>query len=120
MNIILRFSSFGLIHCDFNEFNIMITEEGSFFFSFFFFPFFLSLGKVTVIDFPQMVSVDHENAQFYFERDVDCIVTYFEKRYDFVSEFKARWEDVKVGDVRLDKLVKASGKKKERKRKGEK
>lgn len=34
-------------------------------------------GQVTVIDFPQMVSVEHPNAQFYFERDVAGILKYF-------------------------------------------
>ncbi len=47
MALILKFASFGLIHCDFNEFNIMVSDK----------------GVVTVIDFPQMVSVAHENAQ---------------------------------------------------------
>jgi len=35
--------------------------------------------KLTIIDFPQCVSVKHPNAQFYFDRDVECIYTYFEK-----------------------------------------
>jgi hypothetical protein len=30
--------------------------------------------EITIIDFPQMVSVSHANAQEYFERDVECIV----------------------------------------------
>jgi RIO kinase 2 len=93
MELILKFASFGLIHCDFNEFNLMVSEE----------------GKITVIDFPQMVSVTHLNAQFYFERDVNCIVTFFKKRFQFECDFRAKWEDVKVGDVRLDVIVKASG-----------
>lgn len=29
---------------------------------------------VTLIDFPQMVSVSHENAQDLFDRDVDCVI----------------------------------------------
>lgn len=28
-----------------------------------------------------MVSVDHPNAQFYFDRDVDCVRTFFRRRY---------------------------------------
>uniref|UniRef100_A0A183DDJ8 non-specific serine/threonine protein kinase n=1 Tax=Gongylonema pulchrum TaxID=637853 RepID=A0A183DDJ8_9BILA len=38
-------------------------------------------GKPVLIDMPQMVSMDHPNAQFYFERDVNCIRTFFRKRY---------------------------------------
>jgi RIO kinase 2 len=94
MDIILLFGSFGLIHCDFNEFNLMIRPED---------------GKITVIDFPQMVSVSHENAQWYFERDVECIVTFFKKRFQFESDKRAEWSQVKPGAVRLDVLVKASG-----------
>jgi RIO kinase 2 len=37
--------------------------------------------KITVIDFPQMTSTSHPNAQFYFERDVRCIQTFFTKRF---------------------------------------
>jgi len=63
LNLIVKFAEFGLIHSDFNEFNIMIGAD----------------KKITVIDFPQMVSTSHRNADFYFQRDVDCILVYFQK-----------------------------------------
>lgn len=66
LNIIVRLAEHGLIHCDFNEFNIMIDDD----------------EKVTIIDFPQMVSVSHFNAQMYFDRDVECIFKYFGKKYN--------------------------------------
>jgi len=47
MNLIVRFAQHGVIHGDFNEFNIMINSE----------------EKPIVIDFPQMISVSHPNAQ---------------------------------------------------------
>lgn len=47
MNLILKLGSFGVIHGDFNEFNLMLTDE----------------GKPIVIDFPQMVSTSHPNAE---------------------------------------------------------
>lgn len=47
MELIVRLASHGLIHCDYNEFNILINER----------------GKPTLIDFPQMVSTSHMNAQ---------------------------------------------------------
>ena len=94
MDIILQFASFGLIHCDFNEFNLMVNKE---------------TGKITVIDFPQMVSISHFNAQWYFERDVECVVTFFSRKMGYESETRARWADVTPGSVRLDVLVKASG-----------
>jgi RIO kinase 2 len=35
--------------------------------------------KLTVIDFPQCISVNHPNAEMYFNRDVECIYTFFDK-----------------------------------------
>lgn len=48
MGLIVQLGSYGLIHCDFNEFNIMVTD----------------IGGITIIDFPQMVSISHINAQW--------------------------------------------------------
>lgn len=47
MDIMCDITQLGLIHCDYNEFNVMLSEDRT----------------VTVIDFPQMVSVSHANAQ---------------------------------------------------------
>lgn len=57
IEMIMQFAEHGLVHGDFNEFNLMINEN----------------EDITVIDFPQMTSTSHINAQFYFERDVRCI-----------------------------------------------
>lgn len=48
MELIVKLGSYGLIHCDFNEFNLIVNED----------------DKLTVIDFPQMVSISHPNAQW--------------------------------------------------------
>ncbi|XP_057758085.1 serine/threonine-protein kinase rio2 [Arachis stenosperma] len=66
LGIVVRLAEHGLIHCDFNEFNIMIDDD----------------EKITMIDFPQMVSVSHRNAQMYFDRDVECIFKFFQKRFN--------------------------------------
>jgi RIO kinase 2 len=50
-------AEYGLVHGDFNEFNLLISDE----------------EEITIIDFPQMTSTSHPNAEFYFERDVKCI-----------------------------------------------
>lgn len=47
MNIIIRLADSGVIHGDFNEFNIMLTSDES----------------PIIIDFPQMVSTSHANAE---------------------------------------------------------
>ena len=49
MDIIVRFAQAGLIHGDFNEFNILIRRD---------------TGVPVVIDFPQMVSTSHPNAEW--------------------------------------------------------
>ena len=49
IDIVIRLAQCGLIHCDFNEFNAMVSAE----------------EVVTMIDFPQMVSTSHPNAAMY-------------------------------------------------------
>ncbi|XP_058094413.1 uncharacterized protein LOC131240294 [Magnolia sinica] len=66
VGLVVRLAEHGLIHCDFNEFNIMINDN----------------EEVTMIDFPQMVSVSHRNAQMYFDRDVECIYKFFSRRFN--------------------------------------
>ena len=110
MAMIVRLAGVGLIHGDFNEFNIMIEEcENS-----------SSSSKQSdrlppdtekseqddgrqddtttttmtttvtlhpiLIDFPQMLSISHPNASTYFDRDVDCIKRYFSRRFHFTSD----------------------------------
>ena len=123
IDIVLRLASFGLIHGDFNEFNILIREEektsgvegarnteaknldsktG------------VTLVPV-IIDFPQMVSIDHTNAEMYFDRDINCIKRFFERRFKFVSDepgpFFADAKKLAGGSrgKRLDVEVEASG-----------
>ena len=64
MNLLLKFANHGVIHGDFNEFNIMITDD----------------GKPIVIDFPQMVSTEHKEAEELFDRDVTCLRDFFRRR----------------------------------------
>jgi RIO kinase 2 len=61
LSILKRLAAHGLIHCDLNEFNLMLDEN-------------LAL---TLIDFPQMVSVSHPNASDLFDRDLGCLVKFF-------------------------------------------
>lgn len=126
--LLLRLASHGLIHGDYNEFNILIKEEK------------VSVaakeedGKTpaegaaeedeaeetiklvpVVIDFPQMVSMDHRNAEMYFDRDVACIKRFFERRFHFVSTTPGPFfKDAKKlvgrdGVTRLDATAEASG-----------
>lgn len=101
INLVLGLAGVGLIHGDFNEFNILIREDqiasvpqeqasssptNS--------PRPVSLEtpqdsiKLTpiIIDFPQMLSIDHLNAEMYFDRDINCIKRFFERRFHFTSD----------------------------------
>lgn len=107
IEMIVHLATLGLIHGDFNEFNIMIKEGNS-----------DSQDTKLVpvlIDFPQMVSVDHVNAEMYFDRDVECVKRFFERRFGFVSEepgpfFKELKQKVGSDNARrLDIQVEASG-----------
>ena len=94
MELILRFASVGLIHGDFNEFNILVHEDTQ---------------EPVVIDFPQMISINHRNAEEQFDRDVQCIKTFFEKKFRYTADDDGpHWGDVeRVGT--LDAAVEASG-----------
>jgi RIO kinase 2 len=70
IDLIVRMARRGLVHCDFNEFNLMINER----------------GRVTLIDFPQMISTSHANAKEMFERDVNCVVKFFAMKMHYVPE----------------------------------
>ncbi|GBG24857.1 Serine/threonine-protein kinase rio2 [Hondaea fermentalgiana] len=94
MDLIERFAKHGLIHGDFNEFNVLINEK----------------GKLTVIDFPQMVSINHPNARMYFERDVNCVRRFFRKKFNFVADMRPDFDEVLANRVAdLDVKVAASG-----------
>ncbi|KAL0580387.1 Serine/threonine-protein kinase rio2 [Marasmius crinis-equi] len=99
MDLIVRFARSGLIHGDFNEFNILIRR---------------TTGEPVVIDFPQMVSTSHENAEWYFNRDVECIRTFFRRRFKYESALYPKFKRVFSEDggepsFRLDVEVAASG-----------
>jgi RIO kinase 2 len=111
MNFIVKLGNHGLIHCDFNEFNIIIrdtavtggnainiagnyktttidskpsrdtkasapasseTAESA-----------SAQSDFVVIDFPQCVSIEHADAKEYFDRDVNGIRAFFEKKFRY-------------------------------------
>lgn len=48
MDLIVKLANHGVIHGDFNEFNLMLDSK----------------DRVTMYDFPQMVSTSHPNAEW--------------------------------------------------------
>lgn len=92
MNLLLKFANHGVIHGDYNEFNIMIDDD----------------GNPIIIDFPQMVSTEHPQAEYYFNRDVTCIRDFFRRRFGYESELAPAFSDICRQDA-LDAEVSASG-----------
>ena len=88
MDFIYKLGSNGLIHGDFNEFNILLNIEKP--------------DEIVVIDFPQMISINHSEAE-----------NYFLKKFNLTFE-----EDLKFSDIKqinfLDEELKAYGYKKEK------
>jgi RIO kinase 2 len=153
IEMILQLARYGLIHGDFNEFNILIKEEtvtaitttppASASASTFSNnaqlvepissteplpsteqpcaqppdPHNTTTTTITpiLIDFPQMVSIDHANAAMYFDRDVQCIKRFFARRFHFTSDAPgpffadARKLVGRDGATRLDVAAEASG-----------
>lgn len=92
MNLIVRFADSGVIHGDFNEFNIILDTN----------------QKPVIIDFPQMVSTEHPNAEMFFNRDVNCIKEFFKRKFNYESELYPKFGDVHRTDA-LDAEVFCSG-----------
>ncbi|KAJ1922216.1 Serine/threonine-protein kinase rio2 [Mycoemilia scoparia] len=93
MDLIVRLAQHGLIHCDFNEFNILVGDD----------------GKPILIDFPQMVSTSHPNAEEYFNRDVECIRVFFKRRFQYESYLYPKFRKDTKREFSLDVKVAASG-----------
>jgi len=92
MKLIVRLANYGLIHGDFNQFNIMLVEG----------------DEPILIDFPQMVSTDHPNAEYYFDRDVNCVRDFFRRKFNFEAVDFPQFGSVER-ELDLDVELEASG-----------
>ncbi|RNF01358.1 putative conserved RIO1-domain protein [Trypanosoma rangeli] len=93
LDLMIKLGEHGLVHGDFNEFNLMITED----------------MRVIVIDFPQMVSTNHPNAAELFSRDVENLANFFHRRFKVKSLFYPTLERDVERKAELDRVVFASG-----------
>lgn len=102
MDLIVRLAKVGLIHGDFNEFNLLIKEDPV-----------TKKSTPILIDFPQMLSTTHENAKWYFDRDVNCIKRFFSRQFKFTSDEPGPFFEDAIKDAdknkRLDIEVEATG-----------
>ena len=98
LNLIVKLAQYGLIHCDFNEFNLMVNDNYDLF----------------VIDFPQMISINHKQGIEYFNRDVKCIINFFKNKHNFeiaTNEIPIIDDSFLNNDIidHLDNVIEASG-----------
>eukprot|EP01012_Entosiphon_sulcatum_P015587 TRINITY_DN2053_c0_g1_i1.p1 TRINITY_DN2053_c0_g1~~TRINITY_DN2053_c0_g1_i1.p1 ORF type:complete len:485 (+),score=129.87 TRINITY_DN2053_c0_g1_i1:67-1521(+) len=95
LDLVTRLAQYGLIHGDFNQFNVLVNDN----------------EEVFMIDFPQMTSTEHPNAQMYFDRDINCVHDYFRKRYNLYFDYhpKLKGADAVERTHDLDAQVRASG-----------
>jgi RIO kinase 2 len=85
MRLLIRLGRSGIVHSDFNEFNLLIGPN----------------QEVTLIDFPQIVHVNHPNAKEFFERDVRSVCEYFRKKCDLIVEVRPSFDEV-IAEVEND------------------
>jgi len=93
IGMIMKLASCGLVHGDFNEFNILLTEQ----------------QKIYLIDFPQMISTYHIEAKEQFDRDVECIFNYFRKKFNVTFDERPCFEKDIVRSCDLDAELRAPG-----------
>ena len=91
--LMVKLAEHGLIHGDFNEFNLFVTEE----------------YRVVMIDFPQMISTDHHNAAELFDRDVQNLANFFHRRFRVEQLLYPQLETDVVRVAELDRQAFASG-----------
>lgn len=91
-DLAVKLAELGLVHCDYNQFNLLVSDD----------------ERLFVIDFPQMVSVNHFNAVELFEKDLMCLNDFFTKRFSVFSEEIPNLKDIQVVK-NLDLEIKASG-----------
>lgn len=117
MRLLVRIAEYGLVHGDFNEFNLIVRDE------FADDPHYFMQNcdpsdatfnwqkdsPIVMIDFPQMISTSHENAEEQFERDVTCLRLFFAKRFHFEPLEWPNLKDDIVSKTTLDSELKASG-----------
>jgi RIO kinase 2 len=74
----------GYVHADLSEHNIFVDGIDA-----------------TLFDWPQAVSIDHENAEEFLERDISNIISYFERKYPkniIVNDTKIIIEEIVSGN----------------------
>jgi RIO kinase 2 len=99
IQILKRLVYYGLIHCDYNEFNLMISSSSGHQA-----PASTNLPQsqetvsplydhLIMIDFPQIISINHMNASEMFQRDLNGVIRYFTHKLKYSLEDSDGKED---------------------------
>ncbi|MDF1531165.1 MAG: serine/threonine-protein kinase RIO2 [ANME-2 cluster archaeon] len=67
----------GVVHGDLSEYNIFVSDE-----------------RVTIIDWPQYVEVEHEKAGDFLERDVGNVLAFFMRKYGLERDVESVVEEI--------------------------
>lgn len=94
VSTLVKLATKGLIHGDFNEFNILVH---------------IKTQKIFFIDFPQMISLEHEEAKKYFDRDISCLNKFFYKKFGITFDNNVINFNEIVREEYLDISLKAYG-----------
>lgn len=69
LNQVRKAYSLGIIHADLSEFNIFVDPQGC-----------------QIIDWPQFITSDHANAKELLTRDIENVVSYFDRKYGITMD----------------------------------
>ncbi len=70
----------GVIHADFSEFNIIVSEQGA----------------IWIIDWPQYIPPSHPNAAETLERDVKNVLSYFKRKFGLGRNLEDTLQKIKA------------------------
>jgi RIO kinase 2 len=70
------FKNYDIIHSDLSEFNIMITDN----------------NEILVFDFPQWISSDHPQYEYYLKRDIFNTIDFFRRRFGITADLEQIYE----------------------------
>lgn len=78
INEVRKMYKSGIVHADLSQYNVLVSEEG-----------------VWIIDFPQSVNSNSDNADKLLQRDLNNIIQYFRKNYGIQRSAEEIFEFVK-------------------------
>merc|ERR1711981_990233 len=95
MDIVVNLAKNGIVHGDLNEFNLMVEdhdENGE-----------ACEPKIVMIDFPQMIPIDHPDAKDQFYRDIKGICDYFRLKFELELDSVPDFDEIVREQEKLER-----------------